>query len=414
MSTSGQVTSKRSSIALQVRNSPTLENLNARRRMLLGSSADSTSAPFDVTTPVERDTLPSKDHDFTHPSFCVPQAQSWRGQARRRARSDLTGYAMTGSPSNLDRVLEEQPALSTSRNTPTKSRDGVTGHTDGHNVAQLVPPAISGTGNGASAADFTTAKRIQTRIMGPRPLPPSGTKTSVLGEDIETGTVKTGTPMEATSHVKVLPLHVEPESIATIDTVSATSATPQESLQPRPSSRQAYQNLPNLSTLSLVSSRDTSPEKSAGSSAFPGLSHSKAVSVRRKPVRSGTDDSNTPITPASGKQNIYTITRKPVSTASPVETNTGTLLQDADTVKPPLPPRRATGLPQSVTNAPNGGHLDLTLGQEKLGGGFDGEQAKLGKLIIEPEGQKMLDLIVATNLLAFRRAFAAADMMGRT
>lgn len=42
--------------------------------------------------------------------------------------------------------------------------------------------------------------------------------------------------------------------------------------------------------------------------------------------------------------------------------------------------------------------LDLSLGQEHAGGGFGGKQAKLGKLIIENEGQQMLDLIVAANL----------------
>lgn len=42
--------------------------------------------------------------------------------------------------------------------------------------------------------------------------------------------------------------------------------------------------------------------------------------------------------------------------------------------------------------------LDLSLGQELSGGGFAGKQAKLGKLIIEPEGLKMLDLVVAANM----------------
>ena len=42
--------------------------------------------------------------------------------------------------------------------------------------------------------------------------------------------------------------------------------------------------------------------------------------------------------------------------------------------------------------------LDLSLGQERAGGGFRGRQAKLGKLIIEDEGLKMLDLVVAANM----------------
>ncbi|OJD19713.1 hypothetical protein AJ78_00336 [Emergomyces pasteurianus Ep9510] len=41
------------------------------------------------------------------------------------------------------------------------------------------------------------------------------------------------------------------------------------------------------------------------------------------------------------------------------------------------------------------GHLDLSLGRERAGGGTFGKSAKLGKLIIEDEGLKMLDLVVA-------------------
>ena len=42
--------------------------------------------------------------------------------------------------------------------------------------------------------------------------------------------------------------------------------------------------------------------------------------------------------------------------------------------------------------------MDLSLGQELAGGGFGGKQAKLGKLIVEAEGLKMLDLVVAANV----------------
>ncbi|KAI9844926.1 MAG: hypothetical protein M1837_005212 [Sclerophora amabilis] len=42
--------------------------------------------------------------------------------------------------------------------------------------------------------------------------------------------------------------------------------------------------------------------------------------------------------------------------------------------------------------------MDLTLGQEKAGGGSRGKSAKLGKLVIEDEGLRMLDLIVAANM----------------
>lgn len=51
------------------------------------------------------------------------------------------------------------------------------------------------------------------------------------------------------------------------------------------------------------------------------------------------------------------------------------------------------------------GRIDLSLGQEKAGGGFGGKQAKLGKLIIQPEGLGMLDLLVAANVGLWWRAY---------
>ncbi|KAK6433235.1 hypothetical protein LTR95_010589 [Oleoguttula sp. CCFEE 5521] len=49
--------------------------------------------------------------------------------------------------------------------------------------------------------------------------------------------------------------------------------------------------------------------------------------------------------------------------------------------------------------------LDLSLGQERAGGGFGGKQAKLGKLIIHPGGLAMLDLVVAANMGLWWRAW---------
>ncbi|KAL5373044.1 hypothetical protein DPSP01_013006 [Paraphaeosphaeria sporulosa] len=49
--------------------------------------------------------------------------------------------------------------------------------------------------------------------------------------------------------------------------------------------------------------------------------------------------------------------------------------------------------------------MDLSLGQEFAGGGFGGKQAKLGKLIIEDEGLKMMDLLVAANVALWWRAY---------
>ena len=52
--------------------------------------------------------------------------------------------------------------------------------------------------------------------------------------------------------------------------------------------------------------------------------------------------------------------------------------------------------------------MDLSLGQEHAGGGFGGKQAKLGKLIIENQGLKMLDLLVAANVALWWKVYERA------
>lgn len=53
-------------------------------------------------------------------------------------------------------------------------------------------------------------------------------------------------------------------------------------------------------------------------------------------------------------------------------------------------------VPQSTT-----GMMGLALGREALGGGRRGKQATLAKLTVFAEGQYMLDLVVAANLVVF-------------
>ncbi len=53
--------------------------------------------------------------------------------------------------------------------------------------------------------------------------------------------------------------------------------------------------------------------------------------------------------------------------------------------------------------------MDLSLGQEFAGGGFGGKQAKLGKIIIDDEGLKMMDLLVAANIGLWWRAYEKAQ-----
>lgn len=69
--------------------------------------------------------------------------------------------------------------------------------------------------------------------------------------------------------------------------------------------------------------------------------------------------------------------------------------------------------PRNNRNTSSVSEMDLSLGQEFAGGGAGGRQAKLGKLIIEDEGLKMLDLLVAANIALWWRAYEKVDGRSR-
>lgn len=54
--------------------------------------------------------------------------------------------------------------------------------------------------------------------------------------------------------------------------------------------------------------------------------------------------------------------------------------------------------------------LDLSLAQEKAGGGSSGKEAKLGKLIVHDEGLKMADLVVAANMGIWWKVYERRDV----
>ncbi|PVH88035.1 hypothetical protein DL98DRAFT_648922 [Cadophora sp. DSE1049] len=105
----------------------------------------------------------------------------------------------------------------------------------------------------------------------------------------------------------------------------------------------------------------------------------------------------------------------------PPPTSYAALYPSDDEQAPPLPPRSYSQAPRGSSEEavapalmgsqsspysaylPSEGEdeearLDLSIGQEKAGGGNRGKRAKLGKLIIHDEGFKMLDLVVASNM----------------
>lgn len=67
-------------------------------------------------------------------------------------------------------------------------------------------------------------------------------------------------------------------------------------------------------------------------------------------------------------------------------------------VPPNKDPRRSN---DSLASPIDEDRLDLSLARERAGGGMRGNSAKLGKLIIEDEGLKMVDLLVAASMGVF-------------
>ena len=62
---------------------------------------------------------------------------------------------------------------------------------------------------------------------------------------------------------------------------------------------------------------------------------------------------------------------------------------------------------ESDSDSDSSGRMDLRLGRERAGGGWQGKSAKLGKLVIEDEGLKMCDLVVSSCMAVFWKYFEA-------
>lgn len=94
----------------------------------------------------------------------------------------------------------------------------------------------------------------------------------------------------------------------------------------------------------------------------------------------------------------------PLATTTPSSDPTGAVrLQKSGLLRP-----RGRSEAEISAYAGEEDRLDLRLGQERAGGGFAGKQAKLGKLILEGEGLKMMDLLVAANMAIWWRAWEKA------
>lgn len=99
---------------------------------------------------------------------------------------------------------------------------------------------------------------------------------------------------------------------------------------------------------------------------------------------------------------------EPDDTAS---TNTNANGNIGNGIRPPPLPRRTTADQyqqqqfQALDEDDDGRRMDFSLARENAGGGIKGDEAKLGKLIVEDEGIKMLDLVVAASMAVWWRSY---------
>ncbi|KAF2835152.1 hypothetical protein M501DRAFT_942724 [Patellaria atrata CBS 101060] len=119
------------------------------------------------------------------------------------------------------------------------------------------------------------------------------------------------------------------------------------------------------------------------------------------PTIAAASNSSATVTVSELRFNLPTSSRVPSATA-PEDRSSA---RRSSMFKKPQPQIHAAS--SALADRPD--KLDLSLGLEFAGGGFAGRQAKLGKLIIEDEGLKMLDLMVATNMALWWRAYERVD-----
>lgn len=403
-----ETASKRASIAQYLHSGSSEEKLG--QRSALASASDHSDMLASV-------------HESAHVADnAVTTQRSWKRRSRLDPSSLFSNPPIAALPASyrtsFARPSDYSSLASTDANADTITRPNAVqrpGPSKEH-----VSPAVS-TGEAVG------------RIKGPRPMRNATNGKLNLDDGATQGSVLTGRPVEMANAV-----NVQPQSADNDESVNNVSSP----MKSQPSQPSSIANGP-----SVANSR-------SGDAAFA----LRAPSIKRKPVRTATlqgfypsarplEQGSSVQANMSGDEPPTTISKRltdPIdsTSSSPIRrrpvlmfdtfeasetkeaaySRPGSIKQppplterpnDQDMVKPALPPRRTTDEGSQNPYPRKNSLLDLSLGQEKLGGGFDGEQAKLGKLIIQPEGQKMLDLIVAANMLAFHRAFVAADVIGR-
>ena len=194
---------------------------------------------------------------------------------------------------------------------------------------------------------------------------------------------------------------------------TTTTARPTSSLTHSLSKRKALGSLLNPN---IHSSRQRHHSRNSSNLSY----RPPASSPYRLSSSSGGDDSDDTKFNTNGNNNVNDINsnnsmNKPPPPPLPSRSTDNNSNNNMGKPPPPPLPNRSMADNNSRRSLGDSGdesesRMDFSLAHENAGGGIKGDEAKLGKLIVEDEGIKMLDLVVAASMAVFwsdRRSHSA-------
>lgn len=247
-------------------------------------------------------------------------------------------------------------------------------------------------------------RSLKCKHMIPMPVPPGGAMESTSNPAVTVAEIRFNTPFQPGHlHHQPNPYHLSPFAL------SQTPAFPPEALDPSLSSSTTPNAGPNNPTATTAATTTTNPTSKRAS--FAAFVKQNALTNRPRSSSHTSNPSTTSAPPAPPPPPpTSTSTNPAVNTTINLGPGLGNLTRKPSTnstssnatTTAPVAPAPAPTKPQ-IHDDPD--RLDFTLARERAGGGMRGKSAKLGKLVVEDEGIKMLDLVVAACMGVWWRGY---------
>lgn len=234
-------------------------------------------------------------------------------------------------------------------------------------------------------------RSLKCKHMIPMPVPPGGAMENPPNPAVTVAEIRFNTPFQPGHlHHQPNPYHLSPFAL------SQTSTFPTDVLDPALSS-----TTPNAGSNNPLPTTNPTSKRAS----FAALLKQNALTNRPR-SHSHTSNPSTAPAPAPALAPMPATTSTSTHPAVNTTINLGPGLGNL-TRKPST---NSTSSATTTAPAPAPAHddpdrLDFTLARERAGGGMRGKSAKLGKLVVEDEGIKMLDLVVAACMGVWWRGY---------